>query len=143
MNLFNIERTYRDRKVRRWPNIYFCIDLHDVILQGKYNLNNTGASYFPNCLNVLRQLNKHSDFVLILWTSGHATPTQNVLADLTKEGITFKYVNENLDCPNDHLCDFSRKFYMNILLDDKAGFEGETDWVLIERELRRVGEWIE
>jgi len=143
MNPFNIERTFRDRKVRRWPNIYFCIDLHDVILQGKYKLNNDAAGYFPNCFNVLRQLNKHPDFVLILWTSGHIGPTAKVLEDLEKEGIHFKFVNENKDCPDDHLCNFSKKFYMNILLDDKAGFEGATDWFLVEKELRRIGEWIE
>lgn len=144
MNIFNIERSFSDKKKRNWPKLFWCIDVHDVILEGKYNLNNEGASYMPNALKVLRMLsNRKEDMALILWTSGHVGPTSKVLENLEKEGVKFDYVNNNPECPNDRLCDFSKKFYFNILLDDKAGFEGATDWYLIEQELRRLGEWKE
>lgn len=104
---------------------------------------NEGANYHPNALKVLRYLSSREDFVLILWTSSHLTPTIKVVTDLRREGVIFKYVNQNPECPNDELCDFTGtgKFYFNILLDDKSGFEGATDWFLIENELKRVGEW--
>ena len=35
------------------------------------------------------------------------------------------------------------KFYANVILDDKAGFSGNEDWFLIEKELKRIGEWKE
>lgn len=38
------------------------------------------------------------------------------------------YFNVNLDCQNTLTGDFTRKFYYDILLDDKAGFEPEKDW---------------
>lgn len=142
MNIFNIARAYSDKRIRRWEKIFWCIDVHDVILEGKYDLHNAGAAYMPNAINVLRMLSsRKSDTSLILWTSGHTEPTKNVLAGLKNEGVVFDYVNENPECPNDKLCDFSKKFYMNILLDDKAGFEGKSDWFLVEEELRRIGEW--
>ena len=140
MTVFNIERTYNDKRIRRWPNVYWCIDVHDVILEGKYKTNNDGAQYLPNALKVLKFLTNKPETVLILWTSGHIGPTAKVLEDLEKQGIRFKYVNENRDCPNDHLCDFTKKFYMNIVLDDKCGFEND-DWFLVEKELKRIGQW--
>jgi hypothetical protein len=143
MNIFNIERSFADKTKRRWQKIFIAIDVHDVILEGKYNLNNEGAAYMPNCIKVLQQWSKREDISLILWTSGHIGPTSKVLDNLEKQGINFKHVNCNPECPNDPLCDFSKKFYFNILLDDKAGFEGKTDWFLIEKELKRIGEWKE
>lgn len=144
MNIFNIERSFKDKAIRKWPKLFWAIDVHDVILEGKYKLNNDGAEYMPNALKVLRMLsNRKDDTALILWTSGHKGPTSDVLSKLEKEGVKFDYVNSNPECPDDHLCDFSRKFYFNVLLEDKAGFEGKTDWFIIEQELRRIGEWRE
>lgn len=141
MNIFNIERAFNDKKRRNWEKLFVCVDVHDVILEGKYNLMNEGASYMPNSLKVLWNWSQRSDISLILWSSSHITPTAKVLDDLAKHGVYFDYVNSNPECQNTTLCDFSKKFYFNILLDDKAGFEGATDWFLIEKELRRIGEW--
>ena len=141
MNLFNIERAFQDKAKRNWEKLFVCIDVHDVILEGKYSLMNEGANYMPNAIKVLRQWSDRKDMCLILWTSSHITPTTKVLEDLEKQGVHFDYVNSNPECPNTALCDFDKKFYFNILLDDKAGFVGETDWFLIENELRRLGEW--
>lgn len=143
MNIFNIQKTFEDKAKRRWQKIFIVVDVHDVILEGNYKLNNDGAGYMPNAINVLRQWSKREDVSLILWTSGHIIPTSKVLDGLEKQGVHFKHVNCNPECPNDALCDFSKKFYFNILLDDKAGFEGKTDWFLIEKELKRIGEWKE
>lgn len=142
MNIFNIERAYTDKKIRRWPNVYWCIDVHDVILEGKYSLMNEGAQYMPNAIKVLRMLTKKEGTKLILWTSSYPAPISKILDNLEKEGVVFDFVNENRDCPNDKLCSFDKKFYFNILLDDKAGLEGDKDWFLIEQELRRIGEWV-
>lgn len=140
MNVFNIERAFNDKVKRNWENVYWCIDVHGVILEGKYSLMNEGAEYLPNALKVLRMLSNKKGNVLILWTSSHTVATAKVLDDLEKQGIHFKYVNENKDCPNTSLCSFDRKFYFNVLLDDKSGFE-KNDWYLVESELKRIGEW--
>jgi hypothetical protein len=143
MNVFNIERAFTDKVKRNWDKLFICVDVHDVILEGKYNLMNNGAGYMPNALKVLSNWSKRDDIVLILWTSSHALPTSKVLDGLVKHGVNFKYVNQNPECPNTELCDFGRKFYFNIGLDDKFGFEGTKDWFLIEKELKRIGQWKE
>lgn len=141
MNLFNIERAFKDKKRRNWDRLYVCVDLHDVVIQGKYNRHNEGAEYFPGAARVLKQLSFRKDIVLILWTSSHDDATEDILKRMRGDGIEFRYVNENPECPNTELCHFGNKFYFNILFDDKAGFEGVTDWILIEAELKRLGEW--
>ena len=143
MNIFNIERSFTEKTKRRWQKIFIAVDVHDVILESKYDLNNTGAGYMPNAIRVLQQWSKREDISLILWTSSHVGPASKVLDDLEKHNVYFKYVNCNPECPNDTLCDFSKKFYFNILLDDKAGFSGNEDWFTIEKELKRIGEWKE
>ena len=55
--------------------------------------------------------------------------------------IKIDFINENPLCPNTELCDFSGKFYMDILLEDKAGFVGETDWGTIKCTLEQFGQW--
>lgn len=144
MNIFNIERTFLEKNKRRWNKIFIAVDVHDVILEAKYDLNNTGAGYMPNAIRVLQQWSKREDVSLILWTSSHVGPICKILDNLEKKNIVFKHVNSNPECPNDTLCDFSKKFYMNIILDDKAGMDAAGgDWFLIEKELKRIGEWKE
>ncbi len=143
MNIFNIQKAFEDKKRRNWEKLYVCVDVHDVILEGKYNLMNEGASFMPNALKVLQNLSKRSDMVLIMWTSSHDAPVESLQKLFKSNGINFPYVNENPECPTTALCNFNKKLYFNILLDDKAGFVGETDWFLIEEELKRIGEWKE
>ena len=142
MNVFNLERAFSDKIARNWEKLFICVDLHDTIIQGKYSLNNEDAEYLPNAIKVLQNLSKRKDIVLILWTSSHVAPITKVLDKLEKQGVHFKYVNNNPECPDNKLCDFSKKFYMNVILDDKAGFEKD-DWFLVEKELKRIGEWKE
>ena len=47
------------------------------------------------------------------------------------DGIRFEYINENPEVENTHLQNFEEKLYMNVGLDDKFGFDGETDWEVI------------
>ena len=143
MNIFNIERAFKDKVRRGWDTLYVCVDVHDVILEGKYNLMNSGAEYMPNALKVLRFLSDRTDIKLIMWTSSHATPADAIHASLKENNIHFDFLNENPECLTTDLCNFNRKFYFNILFEDKAGFEGMTDWFLVENELKRIGEWID
>jgi hypothetical protein len=75
---------------------------------------------------------------LILWTSSHRPVIDNALEFLRKKGIFFDYVNENPDIDNDKLCDFSDKFYFDVLLDDKAGFYPARDWPIINQILKEI-----
>ena len=141
MNVFNIQRAFEDKKKRNWDRLYWLIDLHHVVIEGRYNRFNRGARIYPGCIQVFQWFSKREDMIPILWTSSYNDSINDVLEKLLIYGIRFKYINENPEVDSDKLCDFSKKLYFNILLDDKAGFEGEKDWSLVKEELMKIGEW--
>lgn len=143
MNLFNIRRTFEMQKSRGWTETYWCIDLHGTIIpSGKDSSDPTDRhEFYPGALEVLRWLSKREDIMLILWTS---TPLDRLVETyewLQSQWIEFTYINQNPHAKSTPRSDFAHKFYFNVLLDDRAGFEPETDWLAIKQELIAIGEW--
>ena len=123
-----IRKTYVLKEQRRWDRIYWCIDLHDVIIEGKYNKYNEGRELAPFCAEVFQILRSHDENCTILWTSSHGGPIIDMRSWLSARGVTFDYINANPECADNELCAFGSKFYFNVLLDDKSGFSWRTDW---------------
>lgn len=73
---------------------------------------------------------------IILWSSSYAEPMNEVVKYLTSRGVRVDYVNENPECPSTEICDFSKKLYFDVLLDDKAGFDPDSDWECIYEKLK-------
>ena len=144
MNVFNIRRAFETAKDRLWNKIYWAIDLHDTIVRiNQENCDITKIDYFPLAKEVLQYLTKRRDFCLILNSSTKTKDLNKWLKLLQKDGIKFDYINCNpeivgSDCST---ANFSEKLYCNILLDDKAGFEGNTDWFNVAKELSIINEW--
>ncbi len=140
MTLFNIERAFKIKKERDWHSMYWAIDLHDTIFKGKYS-KWQAIEFYPHAQEVLMKLSE-SPNVLILYSSSYVSTLHHVKMHLFQHhNIKFKYINENPEYVGTDYADFSKKFYFNILLDDKAGFEGEKDWLTVKNELIRIGEW--
>lgn len=141
MNAFNLERAFQQKREKGYSKIFVAVDLHDCCIKGTYTLRNEGRTLYPGAEEVLRYWSQREDIVLILWTSSYEQSAREMMEWMESHGILFDYLNENPECPTTDLCDFSAKFYFNILLDDKSGFEGDRDWALIKAELIRIGEW--
>jgi hypothetical protein len=139
MNIFNIERAYKLKKERGWDKLYWCIDFHDTLFPARYDSSQT-VEISASAIEVLNNIQTNN--VLIAYTSTPEDHVSELCRDIYKYcGINFTYINDNPEYIGNDYADFSKKFYYNILLDDKAGFEGETDWLLVKNELIRVGEW--
>lgn len=143
MNLFNIQRTFEMKKVKKWPEIYFCIDLHGTIIpSGKGSDDNTDTLvFYPDAKEVLQWMTSRKDVMMILWTSTPIERLEAVRAWLKKNDIIFTYINENPHAKNTPRSNFDKKFYFSVGLDDRFGFEPETDWTAIKKELITIGEW--
>lgn len=141
MNVFNIARSFEMKAKQGWPKLYWAIDLHDVLIIGRHNKFNEGRELCPSALEVMRWIKKRPDMAWILYSCSHKEPTDDMVKWLDSFGIAPDYINENPECRNGHLCDFSKKFYFDILLEDKAGFDAMHDWHLIKSELLKIGEW--
>ena len=138
-------KTAFEKKMRRgwdkWPKMYWAIDLHDVIIPGTYTINNEGRQLYPYAKEVLQWLTGREDMCLILFTSSHTSSIAEILTWLEKEEIEVDYVNENPECLSNELCSFDSKFYFDMLLEDKAGFVGFSDWLSIKHTLINLDEW--
>jgi hypothetical protein len=139
-----IKRAFEKKLVRgwgKWPKMFWAIDLHDVIIPGTYTVNNDNRAFYPCAKEVLQELSHRKDMCLILFTSSHESSIDDIIKWLGGEHITFDHVNENPWCHSNELCCFKKKFYFDIMLEDKAGFNGMEDWLNIKKTLESIGEW--
>ena len=125
-----IEREFQKAKERRWDCIYIVVDLHETVFKSTYKL--TQPEFFPHAKETLQYLSTRKDIVLICWSS--LSPKQfneQYLPVFLQSRIIFQFLNENPLEKNTDYADFSKKFYFNILLDDKAGFNPYEDWQIV------------
>lgn len=145
MNLFNIQKTFEMKKAKGWPEIYFCIDLHGTIIPSGHTESDQEEKlyFYPDAREVLQYLSARKDILMILWTSTPLERIGGIWNFFMKSEVYFDYFNQNPHAANTPRSDFGKKFYFNVLLDDRAGFEPKTDWTLIKNKLIEIGEWKE
>lgn len=131
--MYNIKKSWLRNNEKNYPYWFWLIDMHGTLFANNYQKGSFGGPFFEDALGPLRFLTQHKKAKLILWTSSYGHVIDAARADLKDKGIIFDFVNENPLIPNDELCDFSKKPYFDVLIDDKAaGFDAEFDWKKIE-----------
>jgi len=127
-----IIRAFQEKYLRNWDTLYFAIDLHGTIIE-RY----TGDVIKPYdyAEEALKLLTSRSDIVLILYTSTSRENLEPFYKWCVYNDIIFKYLNENPECASNKTGDFSKKFYFNVLLDDRAAFDPDVDWQDVIRSL--------
>lgn len=124
------EAAFIRMREKNWEKIYVAVDIHDTILRACYD-NEETYDYFPLAKETLQAMSLRQDICLILWSSCHRDKLAEYARHFQDDGITFDYINENPEVENTHLQNFGEKLYMNVGLDDKFGFDAETDWATI------------
>lgn len=115
---------------KNWEKIYVVVDIHDTILRACYDDEET-YDYMPSAKQALQMMSLRKDICLILWSSSHRDKLMEYTRHFLDDGIRFDYINENPEVDNTRLQSFEEKLYMNVGLDDKFGFDGETDWKIV------------
>lgn len=114
-----------------WKYIYVLVDIHGTIFVPSYN-NEETYKFYPYAKEVLQILTKNPDVKLILWSCTKKEYFDKYLDVLAKNEIYPDYCNENPEVtvePGDPVSlSFDTKWYYNVGIDDKFGFEPETDW---------------
>ena len=130
-----IERAYSLLEERNWNTIYWAIDLHGTCIKanyvsGEYEWVNEEAK---KCLQLISNL---SESIIIIWSSCYEEEMYKLMTFFINDNILISFFNQNPYIQNTKTGCFDEKFYFSVLLDDKAGFDPDTDWKLIYNHLK-------
>lgn len=114
-----------NKKVGR-KSVYLAVDIHDTIARSNYA--DEMPEVIETAMDALRKLNEFPEIVLILFSSSYNH--EQYISYFIHHGVRFKYFNENPEVCDTKTGDFSKKFFYNVLIDDKAGFE-LSDWDVV------------
>lgn len=132
-------KAFEKRVKRGYDTTYWAIDIHDTIVPSTYTYpNNYDLTLYPYMIKAMKLLSSMQDQRLILWSCTTQEKIQELLQALIKHDIYISYFNENPECRSNDISCFDKKFYFDILLDDKAGFDPEYDWKLIYSHIRTI-----
>jgi hypothetical protein len=132
-----IEKAFGFAKAKGWEKTYWAIDVHDTIIVPNYSLSEIPKEFYPKAKEIMHLISQRSDIVLILYTCSHPNEIEKYLEYFKEFDIHFDYVNENPEVENMGYGFYDRKFYFNVLFEDKAGFDPYTDWELVEQLLAK------
>lgn len=126
-----IKSSFNLMKKRNWEKIYVAVDIHETVLVPSY-YNTEKFKYYPLAKKTLQMLSERKDVCLILWTSTW-DDTANVIyrGHFQRNNINFPYINENPECTNNDLACFNKKFYFDVGIDDRCGFNAKYGWLPI------------
>ena len=126
----SFEGAFKRMKERNWEKIYVLVDIHDTVFEACYH-NKEEYKWYPFAREVLDIMSHAEQISLILWTSTHNSVIEEYLEFFKANGIRFDMVNVNTETQNTSLSCFDEKTYFNVGIDDKFGFDAETDWEIL------------
>lgn len=123
-----IEKAFKHAKEKNWEKTYWVIDLHGTTIVPNYDGHKIPTDFYPHACEVLQILSARKDIVLILYTCSYPYEVKEYLEYFKKHQILFQYVGTNPEVKNGQYGYFNEKPYFNVMLEDKAGFDPDTDW---------------
>lgn len=127
-----IDKAFSNAKTRNWNQVYFYFDIHETILYPDYN-NTDQLKFYEHATEVLQYLTTRKDITIALYTCSYPKEIERYIKFFQSHGIVFKYVNDNPDAKNTNYGFYEDKPYFNVLFEDKAGFDAETDWLAVKQ----------
>jgi len=125
-----IDKMFKHAEKRKWFETYWAIDIHGTISVPDYRKKSKEIIYYPYAKETLQLLSNRKDIILILSTSSYPDEIQTYMEQFAEDNIYFKYLNENPEISSykGSYGFYEQKYYFNVLIDDKAGFNPEKDW---------------
>lgn len=129
-----IKKMFKKSFKKEWYKTYWAIDVHGVILMPYHEqqpLNH--PQWYPYAKESLQILSKRGDIVLILSTSSYPEQIEKYLKIFERNNVLFDYINENpeIDSLKGNFGYYKNKYYFDVMLEDKAGFDANKEWKLI------------
>lgn len=130
MTIFRaIDQAYQKTAERNWDRVYWALDLHGTCLKSTYKqFEYEWLGDFTK--TALQRLVAHPETHLILWSSVQDEEKPHIIKFFEDAGIRIAGFNTNPMELGSVTCNVAEKFYMSIIVDDKAGFH-YTEWLAI------------
>lgn len=126
-----IRNCLENAKLKGWDKTYWAFDIHGTMLKPTFKTGVVSTEFYPYAKETLQLIGKRNDIVKIIFTCSYPHEITEYVKYFEAHGIHFDYVNENPDVCTGAYGHYERKFYFNVLFEDKAGFDPLTDWKLV------------
>ena len=124
---------------KKWYETYWAFDIHGTILVPTYRKDSYDSEFYPWAKETLQLLSDRKDIIMILYTSSYPKEIEHYQKIFKENDIHFKYINENpeIDSSKGNFGHYDDKFYFNVLFEDKAGFNPNSEWQEIYKLLKK------
>jgi hypothetical protein len=124
-----------------WKWTYWAFDLHSTVIKPNYEAGNIPTEFYPLALECLRAISKRPEIKMMMFTCSHPHEQEQYLELFKSKGVNFDFVNKNPEVKTEQggYGYYKDKPYFNVLFEDKAGFNGETDWAEVKELLITLG----
>jgi len=128
-----ILKQWNKQEVRKWYESYWLFDLHGTIIKPNHIHGDYTVEYYPFAKEALQLITQRTDIRTIVFTSSFPDEIEAYKKQFKKDGIKFKYFNENPEITNENgmFGYYKYKPYFDLMFEDKAGFEPEVEWKAI------------
>lgn len=123
-----ITRAFENAKKKNWDKTFWAFDIHETIVKPNWSTEEISTDFYPFAKKTLQAICQRNDITCLLYTCTLPKEIDKYLEFFSKEGIHFQYVNENPEVQSKRYGYFEKKPYFNVLFEDKAGFDAESDW---------------
>lgn len=119
--------------INKYYESYWLFDLHGTIIKSNHIKGSTEVIYYPYAKECLQIITNRPDIRTIVFTSSYPDELAAYDKVFRNDGINFRYYNENPEiCEENGMFGYYKhKPYFDIMFEDKAGFNPETEWKLI------------
>ena len=133
-----IRNALKRKEEKGWQYSYWAIDLHETVVRPNWSTIELPTDFYPFAKETLQWISRQEDIVLIMYTCSHPPEIERYKAFFSEHNIHFKYANENPEVVNMRYGNYDKKPYFNVLFEDKAGFDPEEDWELVQQLLKEI-----
>lgn len=123
-----IQNCLNNAEAKHWEKTYWAFDIHGTILNPTFNRDVLSTEFYPFAREVMQLISKQKNIVCILYTCSYPDEIVEYVNFFAAHGIHFDYINSNPEVGAGAYGYYEDKFYFNVLFEDKAGFDPQSEW---------------
>jgi hypothetical protein len=121
--IYAIDKARKRAIEKGWKYTHWFFDLHETIIKPNYEVGNIPKEFYPNAKETLQIISKRSDIKMHLYTCSWPHEIEQYDKYFRDNDINFDYIDcKNPEVVNDALGYYENKPYVNVLMEDRAGF---------------------